>query len=132
MPSGGSLTADQWLLLSTVYGPIVVSFFPIHKDILLEHHIRYLNYGVLVSQVLIATTSCKIVLHRLSDWKPRRLVRQRRNLRIVGRSMQLKSKVKKLTHLRGLVSPRRKNQRLLKGMTQDLKPPPPSKQRRLD
>jgi hypothetical protein len=25
MPSGGSLTADQWLLLSTVYGPIVVS-----------------------------------------------------------------------------------------------------------
>ncbi|KAG1826357.1 hypothetical protein EV424DRAFT_1345673 [Suillus variegatus] len=24
MPSGGSLTADQWLLLSTVYGPIVI------------------------------------------------------------------------------------------------------------
>ena len=24
MPSGGSLTADQWLLLATVYGPIVV------------------------------------------------------------------------------------------------------------
>ncbi|KAG1796123.1 hypothetical protein EV424DRAFT_1353275 [Suillus variegatus] len=25
MPSGGSLTADQWLLLATVYGPIVIS-----------------------------------------------------------------------------------------------------------
>ncbi|KAG0693068.1 hypothetical protein DFH29DRAFT_881751 [Suillus ampliporus] len=24
MPSGGSLTADQWLLLSTVYGPIII------------------------------------------------------------------------------------------------------------
>jgi hypothetical protein len=24
VPSGGSLTADQWLLLATVYGPIVV------------------------------------------------------------------------------------------------------------
>lgn len=24
MPSGGSLTADQWLLLATVYGPVVV------------------------------------------------------------------------------------------------------------
>lgn len=24
MPSGGSLTADQWLLLATVYGPIIV------------------------------------------------------------------------------------------------------------
>lgn len=24
MPSGGSLTADQWLLLATVYGPIVI------------------------------------------------------------------------------------------------------------
>jgi hypothetical protein len=27
MPSGGSLTADQWLLLATVYGPIVVRLF---------------------------------------------------------------------------------------------------------
>jgi hypothetical protein len=26
MPSGGSLTADQWLLLATVYGPIIVWF----------------------------------------------------------------------------------------------------------
>jgi hypothetical protein len=25
MPSGGSLTADQWLLLATAYGPIIVS-----------------------------------------------------------------------------------------------------------
>ncbi|KAG1727629.1 hypothetical protein EDB19DRAFT_1642914, partial [Suillus lakei] len=28
MPSGGSLTVDQWLLLSTVYGPIIVSSTP--------------------------------------------------------------------------------------------------------
>ena len=35
MPSGGSLTADQWLLLSTIYGPIVVSqvFYLCHDDI---------------------------------------------------------------------------------------------------
>jgi len=24
VPSGGSLTADQWLLLATIYGPIAV------------------------------------------------------------------------------------------------------------
>lgn len=27
MPSGGSLTADQWLLLATVYGPIIMNSF---------------------------------------------------------------------------------------------------------
>ncbi|KAG2036333.1 hypothetical protein BDR03DRAFT_1011868 [Suillus americanus] len=37
MPSGGSLTADQWLLLSTVYGPVIVpqlwsACLPSHAD----------------------------------------------------------------------------------------------------
>jgi hypothetical protein len=44
MPSGGSLTADQWLLLATVYGPIIVSIPHVLSSRLMCF--RFRNYGV--------------------------------------------------------------------------------------
>ena len=32
MPAGGSLTADQWFLLATVQGPVIVSGMQIISD----------------------------------------------------------------------------------------------------
>jgi hypothetical protein len=87
MPSGGLLTADQWLLLSTVYGPIVISLST-HSHIYANLCIRSLSCGVLVSQVLRVIKSCKIVLHRFTDSKRRRVVKWRRNSQIGRRSRQ--------------------------------------------
>ena len=42
MPSGGSLTADQWLLLATVYGLIVVCDSVLFKT-LHRHHLQTLG-----------------------------------------------------------------------------------------
>ncbi|KIK99644.1 hypothetical protein PAXRUDRAFT_131642 [Paxillus rubicundulus Ve08.2h10] len=40
MPSGGLLMADQWLLLATVYGPIIVSSIPVPVNTTCSDHMQ--------------------------------------------------------------------------------------------